>query len=152
MEVKGMATQAYGGKEATTSARTGSREASGYGWLTFAAIMLGLAGTWNLIDGLLAVGRSHVYGVNATYVFSDLRTWGWIVTILGVLQLIAAFAIFAGSEFARWFGILAAGVNAIGQLAFMTVYPFWALTMFTVDLLIIYGLAVYAGKKMLRDA
>jgi len=36
-------------------------------------------------------------------------------------------------------------------LAFLPAYPFWALAMFTVDMLIIYGLAVYGGQK-LREA
>jgi hypothetical protein len=121
------------------------------GWIGFAAITLGLAGGWNVFDGILAISRSKVYAVNATYVFSDLRTWGWIVLILGCLQLLAAFAIFAGSEFARWFGMIAAGINAIAQLGFVPVYPFWALMMFTVDILVIYALAVYGGKK-LREA
>jgi hypothetical protein len=123
----------------------------GMGWIAFAGIMLGLAGTWNFIDGILAISKSKVYGVNTTYVFSDLRTWGWIILVLGCLQLLATFAIFAGSEFARWFGIVVAGLNAIAQLGFVPVYPFWALMMFTADILIIYGLAVYGGKK-LREA
>jgi hypothetical protein len=122
----------------------------GVGWLTFAAVMLGLAGTWNVFDGILALANSKVYGVNRTYVFSDLRTWGWIVLLLGCLQLLAAFLIFAGSEFARWFGIAVAGVNAIAQLAFVPVYPVWAMSMFAADVLVIYGLTVYGGHK-LRD-
>jgi hypothetical protein len=135
--------------------RHGTREASGptedvygRGWLSFAAIMLGIAGTWNLIDGILALANSKVYGSHRTYVFSDLRTWGWIVLALGSLQLAASFLIFTGSEFARWFGIGVAGLNAIGQLAFMSVYPVWAVTMFAADVIVIYGLAVYGGRKM----
>jgi hypothetical protein len=89
--------------------------------------------------------------VNRNYVFSDLRTWGWIVLLLGCLQLLAAFLIYAGSEFARWFGIATAGVNALAQLAFVPVYQVWAITMFAADVIVIYGLAVYAGHK-LRDA
>jgi hypothetical protein len=42
-------------------------------------------------------------------------------------------------------------VNSIGQLMFLPAYPFWALAMFTVDMLIIYALAVYGGHK-LREA
>jgi hypothetical protein len=121
---------------------------AGAGWLAFAAIMLGFAGTFNFIDGLLAIGKSHVYTANATYVFSDLRTWGWIVLTLGLLQIIAAFAIFTGSELARWFGIFAAGVSGIGQLMFIPAYPFWGLALFTVDVLIIYALAVYGGHRI----
>ena len=106
-------------------------EERGFGWLLFAATMLGLAGILSVIDGIMALSKSKFYTANANYVFSDLRTWGWIIAILGALQLLAAFAIFAGSEFARWFGIVSAGLNAIGNLAFVPAYPFWALAMFT---------------------
>ena len=125
---------------------------SGSGWVTFAGVMLGVAGTWNLIDGILAIANSKVYGHNdRTYIFSDLRTWGWIVLVLGIAQLFAAFAVMAGSEVARWFGIAVAAVNSIGQLSFVPVYPFWALMMFSVDVIIIYGLAVYGGKRLRVD-
>jgi hypothetical protein len=115
------------------------------GWIAFATIVLGLAGAWNVFDGILALANSKVYAVNTTYVFSDLRTWGWIITILGVLQIVAAFAIMAGSQVGRWFGIAVAGVNAIGQLMFVPAAPFWALAMFTLDVLVVYGLAVYGS-------
>ena len=80
--------------------------------------------------------------------FSDLRTWGWIVLLLGVVEVCASFALLSGSSWARWFGIGAAGVNAIAQLMFIPAAPFWALAMFTVDLIVIYALAVYGGKEV----
>jgi hypothetical protein len=120
----------------------------GGGWIVFAASMLGLAGSWNTIQGILAIADSRVYVGEHTFVFSDLKTWGWIMLVLGVLQLLAAFGIVAGSEAATWFGIGVAGLNAIGQLLFLPAYPFWALTMFAVDVLIIYALAVYGGSRL----
>ena len=127
---------------------SGDEEQAGMGWVTFAAVMLGLAGTWNFIAGILAISSSSVFIANAHYVFGDLNTWGWIVLILGVFQGFAAIGLFAGSEFARWFGIFTAGLNAIGQLMFVPAYPWWALAMFTVDILIIYGLVRYAGSRL----
>jgi hypothetical protein len=127
----------------------GRPEASG--WLTFAAVMLGLAGTWNVVDGILAITRSHVFVANAHYVFSDLRTWGWIVMGLGAAQLYAAFTLLSGSQFARWFGIFVAGLNAIGQLMFLNAYPLWSLSMFAVDVMVIYALAVHAGPQLRRE-
>ena len=121
---------------------------AGIGWVTFAAVMLGLAGTWSLIVGILAISSSSVFVPNAHYVFGDLNTWGWIVLSLGVIQGIAAIAVAAGSELARWFGIFAAGLNAIGQLLFVPAYPWWALATFSVDILVIYGLARYAGSRL----
>ena len=136
----GMTTQGYG--YADDSMR-------GAGWLMFAGLMLGLAGTFNIINGIVAVSKARFYTPNAVYVFGDLKTWGWIIMILGVLQILAAFAIYSGSEWGRWFGIACASVNAIGQLLFLPGYPFWSLAMFAVDILIIYGLSAYGGKKML---
>jgi hypothetical protein len=126
-------------------------EPRGAGWVAYAGIMLGLAGTWNVFDGILAIANSKVFVGHTTFVFSDLKTWGWIMLILGVLEVAAAFAIFSGSSVARWFGIAVAGVNSIGQLMFLPAYPFWALAMFTLDMLIIYGLAVYGGKDMAAE-
>ena len=125
---------------------------AGAGWIGFAAIMLGFAGIWNTINGMLAIGSSRVFVGEQTFVFSDLNTWGWIILVLGILQLIAAFAIVSGSEWARWFGIIVAGINAIGQLYFLPAYPLWAMALFAVDILIIYGLAVYGGKRLKEAA
>jgi hypothetical protein len=122
--------------------------AAGGGWLMFATIMLGLAGTWNLFEGILAIASSRVYAGHETFIFSDLNTWGWIVMILGLAQVLAALALFGGSELARWFGIGVAGLNALGQLMFVPAYPVWAITMFAVDVLIIYGLAAYGGHRL----
>jgi len=123
-------------------------EPSGTGWIVFATVMLGFAGLWNVIDGIAAISSAHVYVADARYVFGDLNTWGWIVMFLGIFQLLAALVLMSGSEWARWFGILVAGLNAIGQLGFVPAYPWWALAMFSVDVLIIYGLAVYGGSRL----
>jgi hypothetical protein len=120
----------------------------GVGWVVFSAIVLGLVGIFSFIDGILAISSSKVFTANATYVFSDLHTWGWIVTILGALAVCAAFALLTGSELARWFGITVASLNAIGQLMFVHANPWWAVSMFAVDILVIYGLAVYAGSRL----
>ena len=54
----------------------------------------------------------------------------------------------AGSQFARWTGIAVAGLQAIAQLAMIQAYPFWSLCVFTVDILVIYALSVYGGKRV----
>jgi hypothetical protein len=95
----------------------------------FSAIVLGFGGLFAFFEGTLAITSSKVYVANASYVFIDLHTWGWIVTILGVLAMFASFAIFAGSEFARWFGIVVAGLNAWGQLMFLHASPWWGMAM-----------------------
>ena len=118
----------------------------GSGWLVFAATMLGIVGLFNVIDGIVALSKSKFYAVNAVYVFSDLRTWGWIVLVIGILALVAAFGVLSGSQFARWFGIVAASLNALSQFMFIQAYPFWSLVVFALDVLVVYALAVYGGR------
>jgi len=120
----------------------------GWGWVAFAGFMLGLAGLWNVIEGILAISESRVFVGDEVFVFSDLNTWGWIILALGVLQLAAAFTVATGNEFGRWIGIGAAGANAIGQLLFVPAFPLWAMSMFAVDILIIFALAVYGGGRL----
>jgi hypothetical protein len=121
---------------------------AGSGWISFAAVMLGLAGIWNFLEGILAIADSRVYVADTVFVFSDLNTWGWIVMILGLAEILAALAVASGSQLARWFGIAAAFVNSIGQLYFLPAYPLWAITMVAIDVIIIYALAVYGGSRL----
>jgi ABC-type transport system involved in multi-copper enzyme maturation permease subunit len=123
-------------------------EPKGVGWVLFSAIMLAFVGVWGIIEGILAISSSKVFTANATFVFSGLNTWGWIVLGLGVLCVVAALSLMSGSEVARWFGIAVAGLSAIGQLFFVDAYPWWSMAIFAIDILVIYGLAAYAGARL----
>jgi hypothetical protein len=124
---------------------------AGSGLLSFAVAMMAIAGTWAIIEGIAAIANSRVFVANSVFVFSNLNTWGWIVLGLGALLLLAAVLVFTGSQFARWFGIFAAGVNGIGQLFFIQAYPLWSMAMFAADIIIIYALATYAGPKLRKS-
>ncbi|HEY3190423.1 MAG TPA: hypothetical protein VGJ70_23230 [Solirubrobacteraceae bacterium] len=120
----------------------------GYGWVIFAGSMLAMVGSLNFIYGIAAISNSKFFVRDAQYVISDLNTWGWVLLSIGVIQFLAAFAIWTGSEIGRWIGIISAGLNAIAQMLAIPAYPFLALALFSVDILVIYGLAVYGGHKL----
>jgi hypothetical protein len=131
---------------ATASSRDGyAPERSG--WVTFAGVMLSIVGVLNVIYGIAAIDNANFYVNDAQYVISDLNTWGWVVLITGAVQFCAAFSIFAGTSWGRWVGVATAGLNSIGQLLFLPAYPFLALALFSVDILIIYGLVAYGGRR-----
>jgi hypothetical protein len=140
-----VAQQTYAGPDRSTYIA----EDSGGGWITFAGVMIVLVSILNIIDGIAAISKSSFFVENARYVFSDLNTWGWIVLGIGVLQMVVAFGIWAGNQLARWTGIVIVSLNAIAQLLFMPAYPFWSLSIFAIDLLILYGLAAYGGRPTL---
>ena len=116
----------------------------GAGSAVFAAILLLMAGTLNIIYGFGAVGDAHFFTDSGShYVFSSLHGWGWITVILGVIQLTAAFSLFAGGTYGRVIGIVAATLGAVGALlAIGGAYPFWSLGVFAICLIVIHGLAV----------
>lgn len=126
---------------------SGYYDEAGAGWVLFAATMLGLVGVLNLIDGIAAVSNSTFFVGNAKYVFSDLNTWGWIMLVLGAAQALLSVGIYLKVKSLRWFGVLIAGLNAIAQLLFIPAYPFWSLALFTIDILIIYGLVAYGARS-----
>jgi hypothetical protein len=132
----------------------GRREATGrgYGLVVFAAILVLVAGFFNLLDGIAAVTRSHVFVANANYVIGDLRAWGWTVLILGALQLVAGAGILAGNQVARWFAVAVVGLDAIGQMFFIPAYPFWSLTIIAVDVVALWGLCAYGSRENLAAA
>lgn len=119
----------------------------GQGWMTFAGVMLMIAGVINVIGGIAAIDDANFYVGNAHYVFSDLNTWGWVILLTGGVQVLSALGIWARNQFARWLGVAFASLNAVGMLLFFPAFPLWCLAIFAVDILIIYGLIAYGGRE-----
>jgi hypothetical protein len=122
------------------------REEAGEGWVMFAGVMLLILATLNVIDGIAAVSDSTFFTANAKFVISNLNTWGWILIIWGVAQGLVGLGVWARVRGVRWIGVAIASGNAVLQLLFMPAYPFWSLCLFTLDVLVIYGLIAY-GKR-----
>ena len=136
---------------ATTQPARGTRgrPVEGHGLILFASVMLVIIGCFNLIYGIAAIANSHVFTANAHYVFGNLRTWGWITLIIGVLQLLAAAGVVAGNQLARWFGVAVLGLSAIDQMFFVPAYPFWSLTIIAADVVALYALCAYGSRANL---
>ena len=131
---------------------TGYAEPRGLGLVFFAAMMLLVVGIFNLIDGIAAIANSHFFVANAHYVIGDLRAWGWVALILGILQILAGVGVILGNQAARWFGIVVIGLNLIATLFSVPSYPFWALVIIAFDVFALYGLCVYGSRENMKDA
>jgi hypothetical protein len=140
-------TPAAGERDSTRSVTPAAGPVEGSGWVLFAGIMIMIVGVLNVVWGIAAIDSSSFFVEDQRFILSDLNTWGWIVLIIGALQFAAAFSIWAGGSFGRWFGIAVASVNAIAALLSIPAYPFWSLAIFAVDVLVIYGLATYGGDR-----
>jgi hypothetical protein len=115
------------------------------GRATFAAVLLMIAGSLNIIYGIAAISDAHFFTDSGThYVFSSLNTWGWIILILAVLQLTGGISLLSGNIYGRVIGIVAASFGAIGSLlAVGGANPFWSLGIFALCVIVLHGLIVY---------
>ena len=117
------------------------------GLVTFAGVMILIAGVLNTLYGIAAIDKANFFIRDAKYVVADLATFGWLVLILGAVQIFAAFAIWQGTPWGRWFGIACASVNVILQMLWIPAKPVLALTILTMDIIVIYGLLAYGGRR-----
>jgi hypothetical protein len=115
----------------------------GAGRATFAAVLLLIAGTLNIIYGIGALGDANIFHNGQRYVFSNLNTLGWVLLVLGVLQLTGGFSLMAGKTYGRVLGVIAAGLGAIGALLSISgPNPWWSLGVFALCVYIIHGILV----------
>ncbi len=66
------------------------------GLVTFAGVMIMIAAVLNTLYGIAAIDKASFFVNDAKYVFADLKTFGWFVLVLGVVQFFAALAIWRG--------------------------------------------------------
>jgi hypothetical protein len=139
---------------ATTTPAKGTRRrgGEGFGMIIFACVLLLTVGCFNLIDGIVAITRSHVFVANAHYVIGDLRAWGWTALILGILQMLAAGGLVVGNQWARWAGVFFIALNAIAQMFIIPSYPVWSLLILAGDGLALYALCAHGSRRNLEAA
>ena len=124
-------------------------ESDGSGWKIFAGLMILVVGTINVFDGIVGLTQqSYIkqFTNGQLPVTNDIKTWSWVVLILGVVMILAGFLIFSGNMFGRVVGVLVASLNLLVQLAYLNHNPFWSFTMILIDLLVIYGLVAHGGR------
>lgn len=110
------------------------------GWWVFAGVLLLVAGVANVIYGIAALDDSRFFTENVTLIASDLNTYGWVILLLGVIQLTAGVSLFAGGGWGRFVGVIAAALNAIAYLVTINAAPFWSLCAFILSVVILYEL------------
>ncbi|HJU47353.1 MAG TPA: hypothetical protein VJ689_04415 [Gaiellaceae bacterium] len=112
------------------------------GWIFFAATILFIVGSFNVLYGLTAIFKDEVLTGSGTgsVIVWDVTGWGWIHLLLGIVMILTALGLFSGQSWARWTAVFFCMVNAITQVALITVFPLWTILIVTLDIIIIYQL------------
>ena len=124
-------------------------ESDGSGWKVFAGLMILVVGTINVFDGIVGLTQQNYikqFTNGQLPITNNIKTWSWVVLIIGVVMILAGLLIFSGNMFGRVVGVLVASLNLLVQLAYLNHNPFWSFTMILIDLLVIYGLVAHGGR------
>jgi len=108
----------------------------------FAAIMMGLMGAYNALQGLAAIFSDDYYAVTEEdLLIFDFTTWGVFTLVWGVVLVLAAIALLWGKPWGRWFALIVVSLNAVAQSAFLAAFPLWSLLVIGISILVIFALS-----------
>ncbi|GAA5050188.1 hypothetical protein HNP84_004126 [Thermocatellispora tengchongensis] len=117
------------------------------GWVWFAGLMMIMSGVFNAISGLYAIFKGDFYIQTARrLLLFDLTAWGWVHLLLGVLLVVAGVAVSVGQTWARVVAAVLVMINAITQLIWITINPWWSLAVIALDVVILYALIVHGRE------
>jgi hypothetical protein len=120
----------------------------GAGRVLFAATLLLIVGTLNIIYGIGSLDDANIFVNDQRFIFTNLNTMGWVLIILGVIQLTAGFSLFAGNTYGRVIGIVGGSLGAIGALLSIGgSYPWWSLGIFFLCVYIVHGIYIYGEDE-----
>ena len=120
----------------------------GAGRVVFAAILLLMLGTINIIYGIGALDDANFFTNDTRYILTNLNTLGWVLIILGVIQLTGGFSLMAGNVYGRVVGIVGGTLGAIGALLSIGQgNPWWSLAVFALCIYVVHGIIVFGEDE-----
>ncbi|MEV6618700.1 hypothetical protein AB0N31_33575 [Streptomyces sp. NPDC051051] len=124
-----------------------SRAAAG-GLVTFAGVMLFIAGVLDLFRGIMAIADDDIYVSTPNYVFQfDLTSWGWIQLFLGAIAIGVSVGLFSRATWARVVAVGIAGLLIIANFLSIPYYPVWSLTLIALYAFVIWALCTVPRER-----
>ena len=135
-----------------TQAHHTDLETTGSGWVTFAGILMAVAGFFQAIAGLVALFKPSLYVTTPNHLLVlNYNGWGWVHLIFGIILIAGSASLYAGRLWARVLAITLAGISALLNFAFIWAYPLWSILIIVMDIMVIYGVAMYGGNNHVEE-
>src|SRR5687768_3549403 len=99
-------------------------------------------------DSLLLADDANIFVNDKRYIFTNLNTLGWVLIILGLIQLGGGVSLMAGNTYGRVIGIIGGSLGAIGALLSIGgSYPWWSLGIFFLCVYVVHGILVFGDDE-----
>lgn len=118
------------------------------GWISFAAFMMMLSGTFSVVMGFLAViNNNWTLWNNNGVPYGSAYGWGWWNMFVGAVVIAIGAALSRGSMFARTVAVFVAAGSMISHFVSLNVTTVWSTIVIIVDALVIWAVMVH-GREM----
>lgn len=102
----------------------------------------------NIVYGFGALDDANYFVNDTRYVLDNLNALGWVLIILGVIQLTGGFSLLAGNEYGRVIAIIGGSLGAIGALLSIgDGNPWWSLCIFALCVYVVHGIIIYGDDE-----
>jgi hypothetical protein len=120
----------------------------GTGRIVFAGVLLLMVGFINIIYGFGALDDANIFVGDARFILDNLNTLGWVLIIVGIVQLTGGFSLLSGNSYGRTIGIIAGSLGAItALLSIGGAYPWWSLAIFALCVYVVHGIIVFGEDE-----
>ncbi len=120
----------------------------GAGRAIFAATLLLIAGTLNIIYVFGVLDGARIFVGDTRFMFTNLNTMGWVLIILALIQFAGGLSLIVGNTYGKVIGIIGGSLGAIAALLSIGgAYPWWSLAIFALCIYIIHGIFIYGDDE-----
>ncbi|MDG9687559.1 hypothetical protein QC334_33340 [Streptomyces sp. DH18] len=129
----------HGARQETPGARDDGRPA---GPLRYFGVPLVLSGVLSILQGIAGIAEDRLFRAPRHYEYRfDLTSWGWIHLLVGIALVLVGVGVLRAVGRSRAAGVTAAAISLVTQFMFIPYYPLWSISVMTLDLIILWGLA-----------
>ena len=120
----------------------------GAGRVVFAAVLLIFIGVVNVIYGIGALDDANYFVNDTRFILDNLNTLGWVLIIVGLIELTGGFSLMSGNPYGRVIGVVGGTLGALSALfSIGGANPWWSLIVFALCLYVVHGILVYGEPE-----
>jgi len=110
------------------------------GGVTFAALLILIAGTLDLVWGISALSNRDFFRADEL-LFESLSTWGWVYLVVGAIQLAVGFLVLTDHALGFALGIFGAFLSILVNFLSIGAYPIWSCLLIGLGFFVLFALA-----------
>jgi hypothetical protein len=110
------------------------------GSVTFAAVLILIAGTLDVVWGISALSNREFFHADAL-LFESLKTWGWLYLIVGAIQLGVGAMVLADKALGFALGMFGAFLSILVNFLSIGAYPIWSCMLIGLGFFVIFALS-----------